>query len=191
MKGMRPLTDAEITAIAAKLGTRDRAFFILGIRTGFRVSELLSLRIADIEHAGEVGKDISVARKSMKGKTEGRTIPLHEEARAALAPWLLELFKRGAPIESPLFPSQKGGTISRQHAWAILNDAYRRAEVFGAIGVHGLRKTFAARVYALVDHDLLKTQKAMGHKSITSTQAYLSFADADVNDAILGIRNKK
>jgi integrase len=46
------MTDAEIVQVSSQLGARDRAFFVLGVRTGFRVSELLSLRIADVVNAG-------------------------------------------------------------------------------------------------------------------------------------------
>jgi type 1 fimbriae regulatory protein FimE len=182
---MRPLNDSEIAQVAARLGVRDRAFFVLGIRTGFRVSELLSLRIADVVHGGEVARFVGVQRRNMKGKVEGRTIPLHDEARAALAPWVAEIAARGAAAESPLFLSREGGAISRGQAWAILNGAYRAAGVFGRVGVHGLRKTFAARVYDRTGRDLMQTQKALGHKAITSTVAYLSFAESEVNAAIL------
>jgi len=185
MRGMRPLSDSEIVQVSARLGVRDRAFFILGIRAGFRVSELLSLRVADVLHGGEVARFVGVQRRNMKGKSEGRTVPLHDEARAALSAWCAELQGMGAAAESPLFLSREGGAISRGQAWAILTAAYRSAGVFGRVGVHGLRKTFAARAYENLGHDLIKTQRALGHKAITSTVAYLSFAESDVDAAIL------
>ena len=185
MRGMRPLTDSEIAQVASRLGVRDRAFFVLGIRTGFRVSELLSLRVSDVVNGGEVGRSVGVQRRNMKGKTEGRTIKLHDEARQALGAWVAELQGMGAAADSPLFLSREGGAISRTQAWAIMTGAYRAAGVFGRVGVHGLRKTFAARMYALLGHDLMKTQKALGHKAITSTAAYLSFAESEVEAAIL------
>jgi len=185
MRGMRPLSDSEIAQVASRLGVRDRAFFVLGIRTGFRVSELLSLRVADVVNGGEVARFVGVHRRNMKGKSEGRTIPLHDEARAALSAWVAELKNMGAAAESPLFLSREGGAISRGQAWAIMTGAYRAAGVFGRVGVHGLRKTFAARVYDRTGHDLMQTQRALGHKAITSTAAYLSFADSEVEAAIL------
>lgn len=159
---------------------------MLGVRTGFRVSELLSLRVADVVHGGEVAKFVGVQRRNMKGHIEGRTVPLHDEARAALAVWVVELDARGAAAESPLFLSREGGAVSRTQAWAILTAAYRAAGVFGRIGTHGMRKTFAARVYERLDHDLIRTQKAMGHRSLSSTAAYLSFAESEVDAAIIG-----
>lgn len=186
MKGMRPLTDAEVARVLAQLKPRDRCFFVLGLRTGFRVSELLSLSLGDVWQNGAVPAAVAVARKAMKGQGEGRTVPLHPQARTELDAWAGELVARGAGPGAPLFPSQKGGAISRMQAWALLTQAYKRAGLSGrGIGIHGLRKTFAGKVYERLGHDLIKTQQAMGHKSVTSTAAYLSFADSDVNAAIL------
>jgi hypothetical protein len=44
-----------------------------------------------------------------------------------------------------------------------------------------MRKTFANRVYHQLNHDLVKTQRAMGHKNINSTVAYLSFAEDEID----------
>lgn len=188
MQGMRPLTDSEVARIAAALvSKRDRALFFLGIRTGFRISELLSLRVGDIVEGNKIAHSVEVARRNMKGKDQGRSVPLHEEARAALADWIAELNAKGATADWPLFVSRKGGVLTRVQAWRILTGAYDLTKVFGRIGTHGLRKTFASKVYEKLDHDLLRTQKALGHKAITSTAAYLSFAESEVNAAIIGI----
>ena len=48
-----------------------------------------------------------------------------------------------------------------------------------------MRQTFANRVYHRLDHDLVKTQRALGHKNINSTVSYLSFAEAEIEAAIL------
>ena len=187
MNGMRPLTDDEVTRIAAGFTSkRDRALFFLGIRTGFRISELLSLKGGDVVQGGKIPHWVSPARRNMKGKIEGRTIPLHEEARAALEMWVTELNAAGATATFPLFLSRKGGAITRTQAWKVLTTAYSRAGVFGRLGTHGLRKTFASRVYERLGRDLIKTQRALGHKAITSTVAYLSFAESDVDAAIIG-----
>jgi len=49
----------------------------------------------------------------------------------------------------------------------------------------GRSKTFANRVYHQLNHDLVKTQRAMGHKNINSTVAYLSFVEDEIDQAIL------
>ncbi len=56
--GCRPLSNAEVdrvlAAFAGPAAARDRALFVLGLKAGFRVSELLSLRVGDIVHAGRI-----------------------------------------------------------------------------------------------------------------------------------------
>lgn len=189
MKGARPLTDTEIKAIAGRLSVRDRALFTLGLRSGFRVSELLSVRVQDVvDQAGAILDRVYVSRGHMKGRATGRAVVLHPEARAAIAAWLEELRADG-PLDpkAPLFVSRKGAAhaIGRVHAWRILQTAYSRAGISGKLGTHAMRKTFASRVYELLGHDLVKTQRALGHASINSTVAYLSFADSEVEAAIL------
>jgi integrase len=93
MKGCRPLTEAEVHLVNRSFGgryaARDRALFILGIKTGFRIAELLSIRIGDVCQYGRMVDQLTVCRAHMKQKHEGRTVPLHPDAKAALAAWLL------------------------------------------------------------------------------------------------------
>jgi integrase len=187
MKGCRPLSDQEVTlasqSFSGQDATRNKALFLLGIRTGFRISELLSLQVRDVCHRGQIADRVTVQRRYMKRKTEGRTVVLHAEAKAALAAWVL-----GAHLtDGPLFPSHKGATrpISRVQAWRILQAAYTANGLQGQLGTHAMRKTFANRVYEKLGHDLVKTQRALGHKNINSTVSYLSFREEDIEDAIL------
>jgi site-specific recombinase XerD len=48
-----------------------------------------------------------------------------------------------------------------------------------------MRKTFARKVHERLGHDLVKTQRALGHKNINSTVAYLSFVEDEIDQAIL------
>lgn len=50
-----------------------------------------------------------------------------------------------------------------------------------------MRTTFADRVYEALGHDIFRTQKALGHRNINSTVQYLSFKEADIENAILGM----
>jgi integrase len=194
MKGCRPLSDAEITLISRSFGgsyaARDRALFILGLKSGFRISELLSLRLRDVLQHGRLVDQVTVRRAHMKQKTEGRTVPLHPEAKQVLAVWIDELRARGQGSATTfLFRSRQGGNrpISRIQAWQILTEAYRTNELTGKLGTHALRKTFANKVYTRLQHDLVKTQRALGHRNINSTVAYLSFCEDDVMQAILAL----
>ncbi len=187
MKGSRPLSDREVWRVARSMGKRDRALLVLGVCSGFRISELLSLRVGDVERNGRPVSAISVARKSMKGKFEGRTIPFAHKARKAVMEWLAEIrsSQPGLSPESFLFESRKGGAISRVHAWRVLAQAFAGNKMTGKLGTHSMRKTFAAKMYASMGHDLLKTQRAIGHHSINTTVAYLSFSEVEINEAVM------
>jgi integrase len=131
----------------------------------------------------------------MKGKTSGRSVPLHPEARAALSVWLEGLTKTAKGTLDPMTPvfcsrmkdptTGRKRAISREQAWRILHAAFTSQGLQGKLGTHAMRKTFANRVYDLLKHDLVKTQRAMGHANINSTVAYLSFREEDIEAAVL------
>jgi site-specific recombinase XerD len=75
--------------------------------------------------------------------------------------------------------------ISREQAWRILKDAFNSNELSGQLGTHAMRKTFCNRVYEHLNHDLVKTQRAMGHANVNSTVSYLSFREEEIDAAIL------
>jgi integrase len=113
MKGCRALTDDEVAGVSQGfLGTyaaRDRALFVLGVKTGFRIAELLSLRVGDVWQHGQFMDWVAVSRRYMKGKTEGHSAILHAEAKAALATWLMSMQRMGTVSpETYLFPSRGG-----------------------------------------------------------------------------------
>jgi integrase len=192
MKGCRPLTEEEVTLVQQSFGgvyaERDKALFLLGVKSGFRISELLSLRVGDVSQHGRLVDRVTVQRQHMKNKREGRTVLLHPEAKAALATWLLTLHqKHGSTAQTFVFRSRKGTNqpISQVQAWRIVHEAVTTNELTGKLGTYAMRKTFANRVYHQLNHDLVKTQRAMGHKNINSTVAYLSFVEDEIDQAIL------
>jgi len=193
MKGCRPLTEDEINKITksftGKYALRDKALFLLGVKSGFRISELLSLRILDIyQHERFVNK-VTVERKNMKKKIEGRTVLLHPVAKKALEGLLKQLKKEGYKDESFVFQGRKGQNkpVSRIHGWRILQNAFSKNRLTGKLGTHCMRKSFADQVYEKLNHDLIKTRKALGHKNINSTISYLSFREEDIDEAILAL----
>lgn len=190
MKGCRALKEHEVQEVAKALfRTRDKALFVLGVRTGLRISELLSLKVGDVWQHGRVVDLVYIARRHLKKKVEGRAIPLHREAKEALQALVQELQAQGrAAANAPLFQSRKGGrAITRQQAHRVLKEAYEACELTGKVATHSLRKTFAQAVYRKVGGDLVKTQKALGHKNINSTLSYLSCQEEEVFEAILAL----
>lgn len=193
MKGSRPLTDNEVRAVCEALGVgpyakRNQALFLLGIRSGFRISEILSLTLGDVYQGGRMTDRVAVARRHMKKKLEGRTVMLHTEAQAALEAWIVELLKVGpSDPQTFVFRSREGGNvaINRRSAWRVLVAAYAKCGLSGKLGTHTMRKTFAKRIHAKLGKDLIKTQKALGHRNVNSTVSYLSFDEGEIDDAIL------
>lgn len=188
MRGCRPLNDEEIQAVIdtfqGQYRLRDVALFITGCKTGFRIQELLSIRLKDVIQYGKVVQQLSVRRCNMKGKHAGRSVALHKQAQAAILSWIE---KSGmTDPEQFLFCSRKGsGPISRVQAWRILNSCFERNEMQGQLGTHSMRKTFAKKVYHKLNKDLIKTQAALSHSLIDSTVKYLSFEQDEVDQAIL------
>lgn len=194
MKGSRPPTDDEVALVSKSFGgtyaARDKALSLLGLKSGFRISELLSLRVGDVYQHGPVVDRVAVQRRHMKRKTEGRTSVLHPEAKAVLLAWLHQLQGEGVLLPALyLFRSRKGTNraISRVQAWQILSDAYQRNGLTGMLGTHSMRKTFANKVYIALEGDLVKAQRALGHKNINSTVSYLSFREEEIDAAILAV----
>ncbi len=192
MKGCRPLTDKEVARIsgyfASRDARRDLALFVLGVKTGFRISELLSLRIGDVLAGEGIVDRVRVYRRNMKKKREGRTVVLHPLAKQALAAWLQELQGRGrTDPETAVFLSRKGDAlpISRAQAWRVLQVAFEACGVLGQTGTHSMRKTFAKNMYSALGGDIIQTQRALGHRNINTTVQYLSFSEKEIDAAIL------
>ena len=189
MKGCRPLTDVEIRAILGVLDrgrtpARDRALLLLGIRTGFRISELLSLTRESVFTNGRVKTRVSVPRRFMKGKKASREVVLHPEAQDALEELLREIPQ--AP-DTFLFLSREGKNqrLHRSSAWDILKKAFDACQLDGKLATHSMRKTFAWRVYIASGRDIRKVQEAMGHADLNSTAAYIGVSQSEVDDLIL------
>jgi integrase len=114
-------------------------------------------------------------------------VALHPEARAALSAGLEALTKMLKGAVDPMtlvFCSRARDTttglrrhISREQAWRILKKTFHSNELAGKLGMHAMRKTFRNCVYDLLKHDLVKTQRAMGHANVNSTVQYLSFRE--------------
>jgi hypothetical protein len=155
MKGCRPLTEAEVRVVLQSFGgryaLRDQALFLLGVKSGFRITELLSLRVGDVRHHGQLVDRVTIARRHMKQRREGRCVVLHPEAKGALAAWLEACARQQGPLapEAYAFRSRKGANrpISRRQALRLLHEAYATNGLTGKVATHSMPKTFANHVY--------------------------------------------
>lgn len=197
----RPLSKEEIDLVISmffgKYKWRDRCLFILGINTGFRISELLSLKVKDVlksEKPLDISNEIRVQRKNMKGKDVSRSCVLNKQAKEAIETYF-DKWKRifGCKIEGRMFlfrsaKKNKNGekVIRRMSANVILKMAYQKAKLEGKLSTHSMRKTFARKIYERSDKDIAKVQAAIGHKNINSTASYIrDFTRKEIDDLIL------
>jgi integrase/recombinase XerD len=145
---------------------RDRAMLELLYATGMRVSELISLNLADIDTEG------GYVRCFGKGHKE-RLIPIHRQAALALKEYLTE----GRPHlaygdeEQALFLNRRGDRLTRQGLWQILKGYAKSAELGAEITPHTLRHSFATHMLS-GGADLRSVQELLGHANISTTQVY-------------------
>ena len=192
MKGTRHLNNSEIRRVSAAFtGTfevRNRGLFMLGVSTGGRISELLSLRLCDVYQNYQPVTDLLYDKSIVKGKSESRAVPVNNDGRLTIAEVVNWHRDRYGDIDDdqPLFPSRhKSGSVAmhRQTAHDILKTAFVSAGLNGKLATHSLRKSFAQRVYEQ-SNDIYLVQELLGHKSVSTTQRYLGVNYADARAAV-------
>ena len=156
--------------VTTPLGMRDRTMFEVLYATGLRVSELVTLTVA------QASLDMGVVRVMGKGSKE-RLVPLGEEALDWLRRYLQEARKEllGAYLSDALFVTVRGAGMTRQMFWYLIK---KHAEVGGLnkpMSPHTLRHAFATH---LLNHgaDLRVVQLLLGHADISTTQIYTHVA---------------
>lgn len=192
MKGTRPLNNNEIRLVSACFdGTyevRNRGLFLLGVSTGGRISELLSLRIGDVWQNGKPVSDLLYDKSIVKGGEVSRAVPVNTDGMRAiddLICWHRTQY-RTARANRPLFPSRNGNgrkRMTRRAAHNVLKTAFIAAGLNGHLATHSLRKSFAQRLYEQTG-DIFACQEMLGHKSVATTQKYLGVNYANVRDAL-------
>ena len=149
---------------------------MLGVSTGGRISELLSLQIGDVYQNGSAVTDLLFEKSIVKGGEVSRAVPMNADGRRAiddLIAWHREHY-RNTDESRPLFPSRhKSGTVSmhRQTAHDILKKAFIAAGLNGKLATHSQGKSFAQRLYDK-SGDIYLVQELIGHKNIGTTQKY-------------------
>lgn len=172
----KTLSEAEVEALLAAPaedtaeGLRDRAMLETLYATGLRVSELVGLE------RGQVNLRQGVVRVIGKGAKE-RLVPLGEEALGWLQRYLDEArseLLRGQ-AGSALFPTRRGGAMTRQAFWHAIRRYALLAGIQRRISPHTLRHAFATH---LLNHgaDLRVVQMLLGHSDISTTQIYTHVA---------------
>ena len=191
MKGTRPLDNFEIQKVQDSFdgifAIRNRSLFMLGVSTGGRISELLSLRIEDVYQNGAAVSDLLFSKAITKGGVS-RAVPVNSDGRQAieaLIEWHCSAYRRLAKTR-PLFPSRNGRgrkPLSRREAHDVLKRAYIKAGLNGHLATHSLRKSFAQRLYEQTS-DIFAVQEMLGHANVATTQKYLGVNYASIREAV-------
>ncbi len=155
---------------ATPLGLRDRTMLEVLYATGLRVSELVTLRVA------QVSMDMGVVRVMGKGSKE-RLVPLGEEA----LDWLKRYLSHGrsdllsGKVSDALFVTQRGEGMTRQMFWYLIKKHAKYGGMHKPLSPHTLRHAFATH---LLNHgaDLRVVQMLLGHADISTTQIYTHVA---------------
>lgn len=149
---------------------RDKAMLELLYATGIRVSELIGLKLEDV--------NLSIGFITCRDEHKERTVPFGKNAKRALEQYLSRardmLLKDG---ESPwLFVNCSGGSMSRQGFWKLIKHYGETAGIPEDITPHTLRHSFAAHMIG-GGADIRAVQMMMGHSDMATTQAYTAYVD--------------
>jgi integrase/recombinase XerD len=158
------------------IAQRDRALLELLYGTGIRISEAVGLDLGDLD------LDDGMLRVIGKGDKE-RVVPLGRGASRALAAYLddgrgeLQSRKGSVRDADAVFRNTRGGRLSRQSCWQIVQQTAERVGLGEKCSPHVLRHSCATH---MLDHgaDLRVVQELLGHASISTTQVYTKVSPA-------------
>ena len=170
-------------------GLRDRAMLSLMYAAGLRVSELVSLTLGDVDRARGIVSAFG------KGKKR-RLVPLGEVALDHLTAYLAARdadtarkaertggrSSKNAKISQILFPSPRGGKLTRQAFWKIVGRTARGAGIRGHVHPHQLRHSFATHLLS-GGADLRSVQTLLGHANVATTEIYTHVSQDRVRQA--------
>lgn len=154
---------------------RDRAMLELLYATGIRVTELINLKVSDI--------NMQMGYLICRDEHKERMIPFGNKAKNALFRYL-EKGRNAMLLEyetEELFVNCSGQPMSRQGFWKLIKNYAQKAGIEAEITPHTLRHSFAAH---LVENgaDLRSVQEMLGHSDIASTQIYASVTHNHLRD---------
>lgn len=150
---------------------RDYMMFILGLNTGLRISDILTLKVSDL-------KDLHIILREKKTRKQ-KMIRITPSLRRELKVYIEEMKK-----EEYLFQSRNGTNkpISRSQAYKILRNAAEKYKLVD-IGTHTLRKTFGYHFY-LQTKDIAMLQELFNHSSPHITLRYIGINQDNMDKAM-------
>jgi integrase/recombinase XerD len=205
MGGCIALTDEEIVSVCnyfdnlgrdtdkQDLALRNKTMFLTGIFTGLRVGSLSKIKVRDVYQYGKINNVLAVEKRNTKGKRTGQNIDIIDDLKKLIMEYVKHYHLEDS--EGYLFTSMKGGPndesfgggIGTRQILHIYKTAYEACGIGAGknrLGTHTTRKSYAKRIHALGGNDIQKTQLALGHSSLNSTQHYLETNPEEVSAAM-------
>ena len=156
-----------------KIEKRDRAMIEMLYATGMRISELINLKITNLDIQRCVVKVLG------KGSKE-RLIPFGEVASEALNDYMKD---RQDSSSKEIFLSNRGTKMSRQAFWSRMKVYLRREGLNDSISPHTLRHAFATHLLNR-GADLRSVQLLLGHSDLSTTQIYTHIAKQRLSEVL-------
>lgn len=165
-------------------GIRDKAMLELMYATGMRVSELLHLKVSDV--------NLQLGYVTCSERSKERIIPFGSVCKKSLQSYLQkarESFVGGRMVEE-LFTNCSGKPMSRQGFWKVLKGYAQSAGITGDITPHTLRHSFAAHLLQN-GADIKSVQEMLGHSDISTTQMYLNLSVNKMRDVYMSAHPRR
>ena len=159
--------------IELDIETRDKAMIEMLYATGMRISELINLKITDIDIERSVLKVLG------KGSKE-RLIPFGEKASDSLSYYLK---KRKKSLAKEVFISNRGKKMTRTGFWQRIKIYLSREALQDSISPHTLRHAFATHLLNR-GADLRSVQLLLGHSDLSTTQIYTHIAKQRLGEVL-------
>ena len=175
-----PLSEDEIRKLLLAVqrdtaeGQRNYAMLLMFLDAGVRLSELINLKMEDV--------NFGVGQFKVFGKgAKERLVPLGQTAKRALIRYLEQARPEPVnPAESRVFLTVSGLPISKDSVAKIIQRLARRTGIT-RLHAHLFRHTFAVR-YLINGGDVFTLQKILGHASLDMTRKYVTLANTDVKE---------
>lgn len=150
----------------SRTGLRDRAMLHLLYAAGLRVSELVKVRVGDLDLAQGIVRVVGKGNKQRLVPIGSQAIASIEQYCSVLRPRLLK-----GRVSAYLFLTARGKPMTRQGFWKLLRGHGKAAGIFRELSPHVLRHTFATHLLE-GGADLRSVQTMLGHADIGTTQIY-------------------
>jgi len=157
---------------------RDYVMFLCGIYMGLRISDILKLKVRDVQK-----KQYVIIREIKTGKE--KKFPINKELRPILDDYIMDKSEY-----EYLFCSRQGNNpITRQQAYNIISEAGKK---FGldSIGTHTLRKTFGYHMYKQTG-DIATLKEILNHSDVAVTFRYIGINQETKDDRIVSLSYRK